>query len=309
MLALTIMIAGFLIGPAPAEVPPGKFQTWLSFKKQPLDFTSDGVTVHVEAVPCPAHPVGDSACRWDGYNNQANVTVEQAGMDSVTIKTDSQSAYARIAVARIRRGDRIPGIIIESQSGGSGGDMTLQLLVPIGNRYRLAQSLSPVDLHLQGQIADAPHDLSGDGNIDLKLEDAAFDSVFGCNACTPRPPKLLTVKDGQIIDESRDPGVGGIFAADMKRLEPLCLSHDRYRNGACAAYVADAARAGQFDAAWNAMLAHYERDGALWEPCDLPPSQWQGHQCPEGHRTRFRRFPDSLRAFLIRTGYLPDSTP
>jgi hypothetical protein len=39
------------------------------------------------------------------------------------------------------------------------------------------------------------------------------------------------------------------FSADMGRSAPMCLSNKRYRNGACAAYIADAVRAGQFEAA------------------------------------------------------------
>lgn len=300
-----LILAGLLIGAAPAEVPTGKFQTWLSFKKQPIEFMSGGVTVRVEAMPCPSNPVGESSCRWDGYNNQANVTVSAAGMIPVTVTTNRQSEYARIAVVHFHRDDPQSGIIIESQSGGSGGDMTLQLLVPSGDRYRVAQSDGSADLHLQGQLADAPRDLSGDGSVDLKLEDAAFDSVFGCNACTPRPPKMLTIRNGKIIDESRDPTLRPVFAAEMNRLAPICQSQTRYRNGACAAFVADAARAGRFKVAWNAMLKHYEHDSDLWEPCDVSPSVWTDHRCPEGHITRFKNFPDSLRAFLNRVGYLP----
>jgi hypothetical protein len=163
----------------------------------------------------------------------------------------------------------------------------------------------PGGSHLQGELADSPQDLSGDGSIDLKLEDGAFDSVFGCNACTPRPPKLFTVKDGKVVDESRDPALRGVFAADMARLAPICLSKTHDRNGACATYVADAARAGRFEAAWAAMLKHYEPGGYLWEPCSVPVSAWTDHRCPEGRITRFKNFPASLRAFLKQTSYLP----
>jgi hypothetical protein len=297
--------AFLLLGAAPAELPLGKFQTWLSYKKVPLDFSAGGVKVHVEALPCPAHPTGDSSCRWDGFNNQAAVTVSAAGMAPLTVTTDRQSSYARIAVVRFDRRDRRAGVIVESQYGGSGGDMTAQLLIPSGESYRalsLARSDGP---YLQGELMDSPQDLSGDGRIDLKLQDGAFESVFGCNACTPRPPILFAVKDGKIVDESRDPALRGVFAADMARLAPICLSKARYRNGACAAYVADAARAGRFKAAWAKMLKHYEKGADLWEPCSVPVSAWTDHRCPEGHVTRFRDFPQSLHAFLTRVGYLP----
>ncbi|WP_294268373.1 hypothetical protein [uncultured Sphingomonas sp.] len=275
---------------APVSVPIGHFQTWLPLNRAPLAFTSGGVTVEVAPLPCPAHPEGESACGWEGYNNQARVTVRAVGVTPLSVTTDRQSGYARIAVVRFGRSDPRPGVIVESQSGGSGGDLSVQFLVPSGTGYRVL-SPAPIPGHpLQGQIADEPRDLSGDGIIDLKLEDGAFDSAFGCNACTPRPPRLFAVKQGRVVDESRDPALRPVFAADMARLEPRCLSKESYRNGACAAYVADAARAGRFKAAWAKMLAHYERDRDLWQ---------------RGKGARFKTFPASLYAFLIRAGYLP----
>lgn len=305
MRILALALACFLIGAAPAEMPIGKFQIWSAFRKVPLDFTAGGVTVSVAALPCPAHPIGDSTCRWDGFNNQADVTVSAPGVTPLTVSTDRQSSYARIAVVKFDRRDLRAGVIVESQYGGSGGDMTAQLLVPSGNGYRAVPLVRHDGAYLQGQLMDFPHDLSGDGRIDLKLEDGAFDSVFGCNACSPRPPLLFALRDGKVVDESRDPPLRSVFAGDMKRLAPICLSHTRYRNGACAAYVADAARAGRLDAAWAAMLKHYEHGGDLWEPCSVPVSAWVDHRCPEGHITHFHDFPQSLRAFLVRTGYLP----
>ena len=304
MRIVTSALAVLLIGAAPGAVPVGKFQTWLSFKKASIDFVSGGVRVHVEALPCPARPIGDSSCAWEGYNNQGAVTVSASGAVPLTVTTDRQSAYARIAVVRFQRHDPRPGVIVESQYGGSGGVLTVQLIVPTDTGFRAVPIERRDGAYLEGQIDDFPRDVSGDGRIDLKLQDSAFDSVFGCNGCTPRPPMLFTLKDGTVIDESRDPALRGVFVRDMARLAPICLSGKRYRNGACAAYVADAARAGRFRSAWGEMLKHYERGGDLWQACDVPVSAWTDHRCPDGHGTHFTNFPDSLRAFLVRTGYL-----
>lgn len=300
-----LALAFFLIGAAPPEVPIGKYQTWLSSKNVPLNFRAGEVKIHVEALPCPANPVGDSSCRWEGYNNQAAVTVSAPGVVPLTVKTDSQSSYARIAVVRFDRRDPRAGVIVESQSGGSAGDMWAQLLIPRGGRYQALSLGDHSTTRLQGQIADGPRDMSGDGRIDLELEDGSFDHVFACNACSPRPPRLFAVKDGMVVDESRDPALRHVFAADMIRWKPICLSKARDRNGFCAAYVADAARAGHFDKAWAAMLAHYEHDGNLWEPCRSRVASSTNYRCPPEKVKRFRNFPESLRAFLIRTGYLP----
>lgn len=275
---------------APATVPIGHFQTWLPSSRVPMAFTSGGVTVEVAPVPCPSHPQGDGGCSDDGYNNQAQVTVRAGGVTPMSVTTDRQSCYARIAVVRFGRDDPRSGVIVESQSGGSGGNLSVQFLAPSGTGYRVLPLGSLQGGLLQGEIADEPRDLSGDGYVDLTLRDGAFDSAFGCNACTPRPPRLFAVKHGRVIDESRDPALRPVFAGDMARVEPHCLSGESGRNGACAAYVADAARAGRFRSAWAKMLAHYERGGDVRQPDNGP---------------HFVRFPESLRAFLIRTGYYP----
>ncbi|WP_242149291.1 hypothetical protein [Sphingomonas sp. BAUL-RG-20F-R05-02] len=305
MRGLMLAVVCLLIGAAPAEVPLGKFQTWFGSSRIATDFVSDGVKVHVEALPCPAQPIGESTCGFEGFNNQAAITVTNPRSASLTVTTDPQGSYARIAVVRFSRNDARPGVIIESQSGGSGGNLTAQVLIPEEDGYRAVDVGQQHGSVLEGELADFPTDVSGDGIIDLKLEDGAFDSAFGCNACTPRPPRLFAVKDGEVVDESRDLALRPVFAKEMARLAPICLSKVSDRNGACAAYVADAARAGRFNEAWTAMLKHYQRDQQWGQPCSVPVAAQVNGRCPRGGR---ETFPDALRAFLIRTGYLPQPT-
>ena len=304
-----LALAMLLVGAAPAEVASGVFRKWAASDRMPLDFTSDGIRIHVAALPCPPDEHTDTTCSWEGYNNRAAVTVTAPGMVPVTIKTGRAGAYARLAVVRFDMRDPRPGVIVESQSGGSGGDLTVQLLVPQGRSFRtLAFGEERVD-HVQGEISDYPRDLSGDGHIDLVLTDGNFDSVFGCNACTPRPPRIFTVRNGKVVDESRDAALRPVFLAHMALLAPLCRTDESDRNGACAAYVADAARAGRFATAWKMMLRHYERGKDVAQVCSVPTSAKTHYRCPEGHETHYRDFPDSLRAFLTRAGYLPLSSP
>ncbi|MGR6331451.1 hypothetical protein ACU5AX_20510 [Sphingomonas sp. XXL09] len=179
--------------------------------------------------------------------------------------------------------------------------MTAQFLIPNATGYKVAAFNAADRDSLQGKFPDASKDISGDGAIDLRLDDGRFDSRFACNGCSPRPPRFFTVKNGEVVEESRDPTLRKAFAGEMKRLEPLCLSDKPDRNGACAAYVANAARSGDFKAAWSEMLRHYDRSVSPWQPCDVPVTGSNG-QCPEGHQ---KSFPEALKAFLSATGYLP----
>ncbi|MGI4879364.1 MAG: hypothetical protein ACRYG4_17970 [Janthinobacterium lividum] len=120
-----------------------------------------------------------------------------------------------------------------------------------------------------------------------------------------RSTSAVYLKNGEVVDESGDPALRSVFAADIARLALRCLSELPDWNGAGAAYVADAARAGHFDEAWAAMPSHYEHGATFWEPCNAPVSSWTEHCCPEGHTTHFSDLPQSLRAFYKQTGYLP----
>jgi hypothetical protein len=75
------------------------------------------------------------------------------------------------------------------------------------------------------------------------------------------------------------------------------------QNGACAAYVAAAARVGRFQAAWAEMLHSYQRD-SNW---DLPTGcrvDDRNRGCPPADIIHYRNYPDALRHFLIRLHYI-----
>lgn len=263
----------------PALVAPAHFRLW-SPREGAAEWQSAGVRIAMVPAPCTIPP--NEACRFDGRNNQAQVTVSAPGMAPVRVLTDNRSSYYRIAVVQFDRRDARPGVVIENESGGSAGTVRVQLLVPIASVFR--ETWLPGTLH--GQLPAPLRDLSGDGRVDFVLGDGRFGSAFGCNGCTPRPPVVLTLRNGVPTDVSGERPYAAIFRADMAEQRRVCLSTTRYRNGACAAYVADAARLGQFDAAWARMLPQYERDGDVWESA------------------RYRSFPESLRAFLHHTGYI-----
>ncbi|MDQ0248674.1 hypothetical protein J2W22_000721 [Sphingomonas kyeonggiensis] len=273
-LPLLLLAAASVPSHPEPEVSPATLRAWSS-REGRFHWVSDGIRIGIAPVPCGT-PAQTEACRWDGHNNQADVTITPAGGAPVVVRTTDQAAYYRLGVVRFNARDVRPGLVIENRSGGAGGDVWIQLFLPEKSGYREVR----LPGHLQGELPGVLRDISGDGTIDFVLGDGRFDGRFGCNACTPRPPMVLTLRGGQPVEVSREPGYAHIYREDMARLRPACLSERRDRNGACAAYVADAARIGRFGTAWAEMLGHWERE----------ENQLQQ--------------PESLRAFLKKTGYI-----
>jgi hypothetical protein len=302
LLFLSMIAASLLLAPPAAigrpdeTVAEGAFRFW-----KPSDgvatWTSAGVRIRIEPAPCRTPPQTEG-CSFDHVNNQPLVTVTVPGLPDYRTLGDSQSSFYRVAVVRLQAGDDRPGIVLENQSGGSGGDVREQILLPDGSGYR--EQILPGNL--QGELPARLSDLSGDGAVDFVLGNGSFDGAFGCNACTPRPPSVLSFRDGVAIDVSREHAYAGVFRRALPGLRDRCFDrHQRYRNGSCAAYVATAARLGQVSTAWNAMLRHYNREGIdVWRGCVAPaPRDNAGADQP-----CYRTFPQSLAAFLRKTGYI-----
>lgn len=279
--------------PPEAAVPPGVLHFWKP-ADGPKAWTSDGVRIEIAPAPCEDPPATEG-CRFDRQNNQAELFVSVPGAAPFRAQSYDQASYYRVAVVRFDRRDARPGVVIQNESGGSGGDVRVQLLVPSAEGYDEVW----LPGHLQDALATPLRDLSGDGGVDFVLRDGRFDSAFGCNACTPRPPVVLTLRDGVPVDVSRGPAFAGIFRKDMAARRSTCISDAPARNGACAAWLADAARIGAFDAAWAEMLRHYDRTANRWQYCIEAT-----YPCPEGQMRTDRSFPEALRMFLQRAGYI-----
>lgn len=275
----------------PAAVAAGSFVTWHS-RDGARQWRSEGVQVAIAPAPCDAAQPTEG-CRYDPVNNQAAVTITAPGRPPFRILSDRQASYYRVAVARLDRGDARPAVLIDNQTGGSGGIVFEQLLLPDGAGYRVLRFGQDWD------IDDGPErlaDVSGDGRADIVVRDGRFDSAFGCNACTPRSPRVFNVVDGQLAEVSHQPGFAALFARDMAALRPRCATDRPDRNGACVAYAADAARIGRYAEARRFVLRHYERGAPAgwWRSCTQTP---RPDPC-------YADFPQALDAFLRRTGYL-----
>jgi hypothetical protein len=154
-----------------------------------------------------------------------------------------------------------------------------------------------------GDDVPAPRDL-GDGKPPVLIfGDNAFLYAFTSYAGSGMPLKAFRIDDGKMVDVTTDPALKPLHEKEMLEYRKSCVEdHD---NGACAPYVASAARIGQFAEAWKVMLQNYDRK-----------SDWALNFCAvggaDGDCTKpasFKTFPQALDWFLHQHGYLPTSTP
>ncbi len=275
------LLAMLLLGAAPppplATVPLDAFQTWAIHSKESLTFAAGGLTVQIAATSC-AMPAQNVGCSFDGVSNQAMVTVMQPGLSPFRMISDRQASFVRAAIIRLARGRGRLGVVVDNQWGGSAGLAAVTVIEPVADGFRAVPLEHDGSSELTGEATMIPRDIFKDGRPGFVLEARGFNYSHECNACAPRPPLVLSVRDGRSVDISADPAVRSLFARDLPAHRRVCMSATKERNGNCAAFVADAARLGRAASAWRLMLSHYRHE-------------------PAG-------YPAALRAFLVTEGYL-----
>ncbi|MET0308350.1 MAG: hypothetical protein ABW023_06550 [Sphingomonas sp.] len=258
---------------------------------QPADGTRVYANGDTRLVIAPRACDGDGvpACVEKQRTEVPVVTVTAPGMQPFTMTGALGTTY-RFGMGRIETGSARRAIILETFTGGAHCCSVIDVAVPEGDTYRIVRLRRKLPDGNSSDMFDAtleefPIDLSGDGAADFVLYDDAFLYRFASYAGSVAPPLILNVRDGRSIDVSRDPAFAPLFLIDMAKAREACINPEEAgweRNGACAGYVADAARVGQFDAAWKIMLQHYG----------------------SGEPHSGKDFPGDLRDFLRKNGYI-----
>jgi len=206
-------------------------------------------------------------------------------------------ASAEIGVGHIDAASAEPQVLFTTFSGGAHCCASTKLVEKLDGAWRV------VDLAWQDgdRLGQFPADIDGDGRREFQLADGRFLSAFTSYADSLSPPTVKRVNRGIVEDLSAEPRFRKVFQSYAAEAKSEC---EKGRNGACAAYVAAAARAGQIEAAWPVMLAAYQRDSDWTLPtaCVRKPSSGE---CAEADTVRFATYPEALRWFLGDTGYLP----
>jgi hypothetical protein len=171
-------------------------------------------------------------------------------------------------------------VMWQAYTGGAHCCFNIQLILPDGPAPRLIP-LGNFDMEM---MTDIPADVDGDGRTDFVLRDNGFLYAFASFAGSFAPPQIWNVEGERAVNVSAAPRYRALFVEAMAETRPLCLDRgEGERNGACAAFVAAAARLGEADRAWAEMLQAYDRAG---------DGDGRGP------------FPRRLRAFLVARGYL-----
>ena len=230
------------------------------------------------------------------------VTLEVPGQAPVVLEgADTRPSYQhKIGVGRFDRNDT-HFFYLQSFTGGAHCCNAIQvaLIPPQG-------AVSVVDLGAWdgGPEEEMPKDEDGDGVVDFVQRDNRFLYAFSSYAGSFAPPQILNIVDGQVVDVSSRPSFRRFFRDAMTNGEEGCREGFE-RNGACAGYVAAAARVGQFDEAWRYMLSHYDRSSTWGTEDACRVGVDNPDACPAEQRVRFGGYPEALRYYLTEWGYLP----
>ncbi len=284
--ATALLAAGGGAQPAAAPTPVGAMVVWNSGQNgASKTFSSGGVTVTLSV--------------HHGAQGEMAPTIRaEAGGQALSLVGDPSElpAAANAGVGRLDASAEGLQVLFSDYTGGAHCCDHVRVLERLRGAWRVVD-VAKVE---GGPLEAFPADLDGDGVADIVLPDDRFAYAFTYYAASHMPPRIYNLANGVVVDVSASPKYAQVFRQDMARAAEGCRQHG---NGACAAYVADAARVGEFARAWRVMLASYDKT-ARWDwprEClvHAPPGR-----CPKSKQRTFPNMPDALKAFLIRLGYI-----
>jgi hypothetical protein len=227
------------------------------------------------------------------------LTVRSAdlGDSKVVGVAGGETASAKFIVLRPSRADRFPSVLLMTYSMGAHCCTSLRLLTPRNNAWTLAD-LGQWD----GEpLSAAPTDVDGDGRLDFVMRDNAFLYAFASYADSWTPSLVYNVVDGRFVDRTAAARYRSIHLADMVQAKAECAKRS---NGACAAYVASAARIGQEAAALQFASANFDQATTQgWLPARCQQQLVDG-ACPSGAEIQPSGFVQALEWFLQDRGYV-----
>jgi hypothetical protein len=223
-----------------------------------------------------------------------------SGVETVVLGEESSPSLpvnAEFGVGRLDAASATPQVIFATYSGGAHCCTSVDVLSLDNGAWKTIR-LGTFDAG--AMFNGFPKDIDGDGVRDFVVRDDRFAYAFTDYADSVLPPRILHIADGAVADVSADARYALVYRRALNRAREGCRARN---NGACAAYVAAAARLGRYEAAWAFMLAHYDKDRRWFYPAKCNVARVDG-DCPKGQETEFDAFPDALAWFLEDIGYV-----
>jgi hypothetical protein len=213
---------------------------------------------------------------------------------TVAGQSGTNPVTAKWAVLQLDKGNPLPQIVFTSYSGGAHCCTRIYIV------EKMASGWTAFDLGLwEGDGLTSISDVDGDGTYDIVEFDNRFLYTFDDSAVSWSPPVVMNVRNGAVQDVSKQPRYKKFYESWAAKAKAACAKHS---NGACAAYAADAARAGDFAEAWKFVLANYDHN-AHWDLPGRCAGKMAGGKC-NGKQIKPRDFPESLRWFLEDHDYI-----
>jgi len=269
--------------------------TWIDWRA-PKDggraYHADGLRLRFVARPDPG---GDAPTPI--------LTVTGHGLPPLRLKGMQayDDAAASAVVGRFDPTSKAPVVIFVSYSGGAHCCYFFVIAKPGGDHWRTWRINCDCDLeHAMARVL-----ARGQPPV-LILPDHSFDGAFAAHSDSVSPPRIYQFRRGKLFDVSTEPAFRAVYRRSMGEALEACR-RAREPNGGCAALVAEGSLAGQAQFSWQAALAHYDHSSQTYpSACRVKSAPGT---CDGGPWKVFDSFPDSLRWFLWRHGYMPIAAP
>jgi hypothetical protein len=273
-----------------ATAPAGKLISWdIRDAKSPKSYLIDGLTLTLAQGPTQ-----------EDTGLTVVLTVKDHNGHQVKVSGDVGSGMvpAVIGVGRLDMSNTSSQVLLSTFTGGAHCCFEVKVVELFDGEWKSLDVYDGVK-----DLGRFPIDINGDGIPDLIFLDDRFADAFASSADSWMPPTILILRQGQLVDASNSGMYTALFSSDLTEAKAVCANRDPNRNGACAGYVADAARLGQFKSAWRFMLANYNQESDLTLPTGCRVALIQ-NDCPAGTEKFFETYPDALASFLATYGYI-----
>lgn len=211
---------------------------------------------------------------------------------------DTTSLMLYVSLVELDPTNQQPELIVQSYTGGAH--------CCVETVFGVATPQGPWEVVTLGQFNGGPtplDDLDNDGVAEVITQDDAFLYTFDAYTASLAPPKIWGLKQGKVVDRTRDPAFQAYLKKGLNELGAPTVNQvvngnveksAPWPNGYWAGYVAWKSLVGEGAEAWATMERAYDRTRKY---C---PDLTRGESdCP----TQLVSFPQVLAPFLKKNGY------